>query len=128
MPVQPGLGLDTGGRHIQADEHCHPSKMRRRFIRADRNDGQVQTSTKRLDDFAATDPFFADRMISSPLFALFYGEPIETRHIGEMASRPAVTALAHEGADAFLPSDSNQRRDETLLERVVNLRQTYHRH
>ncbi len=91
-------------------------------LRGNRNGWQIEAPTKRLGDFATADSFLADSVIACTLLARFHGEPVETRDIGEVASRPTVAPVAYIANHAFFTSDVDEWRNETLPERIVNLR------
>ena len=83
--------------------------MCRCVLWGDRNDGQVQASTKRLSDVPTADAFFANRVITCASFTRFQGEPLEAHDIGKVTRRPAVAALSHIGHGAFFASEPDER-------------------
>jgi hypothetical protein len=58
----------------------------------------------------------------------FQRKPVETGNIENMRRRPAIESLADVRRDSLLTSHLDRVGDEALLDRVVDLRKTHHRH
>ena len=67
-------------------------------------------------------------MVAGSPTTLLEDEPVERRHIAHVGRRPAIGAIADVSHGAFLPRDRDERRNEPLLDGVVDLREPDHPH
>jgi hypothetical protein len=91
------------------------------------NDRHVQTATDDLSDLPARHSLFSDRVVPGAR-SLLQREPIEVSGIEAVHCGPAVEPIADIRRNTFFAGYSDHVRDEALLDWVMNLRKTYHRH
>ena len=91
------------------------------------NDGHIQPTADSGGDVFERHALFGDGVVPGSRCAFLQREPVEPGDIRHMRGRPAVLTIANVRRDSLSASHRNQRRDQALLYRVVDLRQAHHR-
>src|SRR5882672_3009632 len=102
--------------------------MSLRFLLREADHGHLQAPADNLSDLPHRYSFFSDRVVPAARFALLQRKPVETGNIENMRRRPAIESLANIGRGALFAGNLDRVGDEALLDRVVDLRKTHHRH
>src|SRR5579872_267118 len=127
-PSEPLPGLCARSWHIEGREHREPSKMSRRFLRREADHWHLQDAANDFSDLPHRYSFFSDRVVPAAGFVLLQSKPVEMGNIENMRRRPAIESLANIRRSSLFTGCVDRVGNEALLDRVVNLRKTHHRH
>src|SRR5260370_20514663 len=99
-----------------------------RFLRREAEHGQFQASANDFSDLPHRYSLFSDRVVPAACFVLLQRKLVETGNIENMRRRPAIESVTYVRRDSLLTSQLDRVGDEALLDRIVDLRKTHHRH
>src|SRR5579862_5099081 len=102
--------------------------MSLRFLLRDADHGYLQTFADYFSDLPHRYSFFSDRVVPAASLVLLQRKPVETSDIEVMRRRPAIESLANVRRGPLFTGHLDRVGDEVLLDRVVDLRKTHHRH
>src|SRR5882757_7367227 len=102
--------------------------MSLRFLLSEADHGHLQAPADNLSDLPHRYSFFSDRVVPAARFALLQRKPVEVGNIENMHRRPAIESLANVSRCSLFTGHLDRIGDEALLDRVVDLRKTHHRH
>src|SRR5579872_6876948 len=102
--------------------------MSPRFLLRDADHRHLQASANDFGNLPHRHSLFSDRVVPAASLVLFQRKPVEMSHIEDMRRRPAIESLANVRRGPFITGHLDRVSDEALLDRVVDLRKTHHRH
>src|SRR6202522_571451 len=102
--------------------------MSLRFLLRKADYGYLQASANDFGDLSHRSSLFSHRVVSAASSVLLERKPVETGNIENMRRRPAIESLANVCRRPLFTSPPTHGRDEALLDGVMHLRQTHHRH
>src|SRR5580700_1795733 len=102
--------------------------MSLRFLLREADDGHLQASANDFSDLPHQYSLFSDRVVPAARFVLLERQPVETGNIENVRRRPAIESLANVRRGPLFTGHLDRVGDEALLDRVVDLRKTHHRH
>src|SRR5579862_514834 len=102
--------------------------MSLRFLMRDADHGHLQTFPDYFSDLPQRYSLFSDRVVPAASLVLLQRKPVEASNIEDMRRRPAIESLANVRRGPLFTGHLDRVGDEALLDRVVDLRKTHHRH
>src|SRR5580658_7119195 len=102
--------------------------MSLRFLLRDADHGYLQALANDFSDLPHQYSLFSDRVVPASRFALLECKSVEMGNIANMRRRPAIESFADVCRGPLFTGHPDQRGDEALLDRVVNLRKTHYRY
>src|SRR5580658_9354208 len=102
--------------------------MSLRFLLREADHGHLQASANDFSDLPHRYSLFSDRVVPAASFVLLQCKPVEMGNIENMRCRPAIESLVNVRRGPLFTSHLDRVGDEALLDRVVDLRKTHHRH
>src|SRR4029077_12402278 len=102
--------------------------MSLRFLLSEADRGRLQASANDFGDLPHRYSLFSNRVVPAASLVLLQREPVETSNIEDMRRRPAIESLANVRRGPRFTGRAGRGGDAALLDRVVDLRKTHHRH
>src|ERR1700757_1344131 len=102
--------------------------MSLRFLLSEADHGHLQAFADYFSDLPHRYSLFSDGVVPAASLVLLQRKPVETSNIEDMRRRPAIESLANVRRGPFFTGHVDRVGDEALLDRIVDLRKTHHRH
>src|SRR5580704_4325275 len=102
--------------------------MSLRFLLSEADRGHLQASANDFGDLPHRYSLFSDGVVPAASLVLLQRKPVETSNIEDMRRWPAIKPLANVRRDRLFTGHLDRVGDEALLDRVVHLGKTHHRH